>query len=70
MSTSASPSNNIHLDVTDKVKGKVGWLGIWSKMGARPLRRTIQDYIGDAITDFCLENPSEKTLQGSHDQQG
>ena len=29
-------------------------------MGARPLRRTIQDYIEDAITDYYLENPSEK----------
>ena len=33
------------------------------KMGARPLRRTIQDYIEDAITDFYLENPTEKELK-------
>ena len=39
-------------------------------MGARPLRRTIQDYIEDAITDYYLENPSEKDLKGSYDQQG
>ena len=32
-------------------------------MGARPLRRTIQDYIEDAITDFYLENPTEKELK-------
>lgn len=32
-------------------------------MGARPLRRTIQDHIEDAITDFYLENPSEKDLK-------
>ena len=32
-------------------------------MGARPLRRTIQDYIEDAITDFYLEHPSEKDLK-------
>ena len=32
-------------------------------MGARPLRRTIQDYIEDAITDCYLENPSEKDLK-------
>ena len=32
-------------------------------MGARPLRRTIQDYIEDAITDYYLENPSEKELK-------
>lgn len=56
-------SNNIHLDVTDKVKEKLVDLGYDPKMGARPLRRTIQDYIEDAITDFYLENPSEKDLK-------
>ncbi|WP_175880084.1 ATP-dependent Clp protease ATP-binding subunit [Streptococcus thalassemiae] len=55
--------NNIHLDVTDKVKEKLVDLGYDPKMGARPLRRTIQDYIEDAITDYYLENPSEKDLK-------
>ena len=56
-------SNNIHLDVTDKVKEKLVDLGYDPKMGARPLRRTIQDHIEDAITDYYLENPSEKDLK-------
>lgn len=56
-------SNNIHLYVTDKVKEKLVDLGYDPKMGARPLRRTIQDYIEDAITDYYLENPSEKDLK-------
>ena len=56
-------SNNIHLDVTDKVKEKLVDLGYDPKMGARPLRRTIQDYIEDAITDYYLENPSEENLK-------
>ncbi|CIY20974.1 ATP-dependent Clp protease%2C ATP-binding subunit [Streptococcus pneumoniae] len=56
-------SNNIHLDVTDKVKEKLVDLGYDPKMGARPLRRTIQDYIEDAITDYYLENPIEKDLK-------
>ncbi len=56
-------SNNIHLNVTDKVKEKLVDLGYDPKMGARPLRRTIQDYIEDAITDYYLENPSEKDLK-------
>ena len=56
-------SNNIHLDVTNKVKEKLVDLGYDPKMGARPLRRTIQDYIEDAITDYYLENPSEKNLK-------
>lgn len=56
-------SNNIHLDVTDKVKEKLVDLGYDPKMGARPLRRTIQDYIEDAITDYYLENPREKDFK-------
>ena len=56
-------SNNISLEVTDKVKEKLVDLGYDPKMGARPLRRTIQDYIEDAITDFYLENPTEKELK-------
>ena len=56
-------SNSIHLDVTDKVKEKLVDLGYDPKMGARPLRRTIQDYIEDAITDYYLENPREKDFK-------
>ncbi|MDS8938296.1 ATP-dependent Clp protease ATP-binding subunit [Streptococcus pneumoniae] len=56
-------SNNIRLDVIDKVKEKLVDLGYDPKMGARPLRRTIQDYIEDTITDYYLENPSEKDLK-------
>ena len=56
-------TNDIHLDVTEKVKEKLVDLGYDPKMGARPLRRTIQDHIEDVITDFYLENPSEKELK-------
>ena len=56
-------TNDIHLDVTEKVKEKLVDLGYDPKMGARPLRRTIQEHIEDAITDFYLENPSEKELK-------
>ena len=55
-------NNGIHLSVTEKVKEKLVDLGYDPKMGARPLRRTIQDHIEDAITDFYLENPNEKDL--------
>lgn len=55
--------NGLHLEVTDKVKEKLVDLGYDPKMGARPLRRTIQEHIEDAITDFYLENPSEKELR-------
>ena len=56
-------TNDIHLEVTDRVKEKLVDLGYDSKMGARPLRRTIQDHIEDAITDFYLEHPTEKDLK-------
>lgn len=56
-------NNSIHLSVTEKVKEKLVDLGYDPKMGARPLRRTIQDHIEDAITDFYLENPNEKDLK-------
>ena len=55
--------NAIHLDVTDKVKEKLVDLGYDPKMGARPLRRTIQEHIEDAITDFYLEHPEQKELK-------
>ena len=55
--------NEIHLDVTEKVKEKLVDLGYDPKMGARPLRRTIQDHIEDAITDYYLEHPNEKQLK-------
>ncbi|HEX0200217.1 TPA: ATP-dependent Clp protease ATP-binding subunit [Streptococcus pneumoniae] len=63
-------SNNIRLDVTDKVKEKLVDLGYDPKMGARPLRRTIQDYIEDTITDYYLENPSEKDLKAAMTSKG
>ena len=56
-------SNDIHLDVTTKVKEKLVDLGYDPKMGARPLRRTIQDHIEDAITDYYLEHPTDKNLK-------
>ena len=56
-------SNEIHLDVTTKVKEKLVDMGYDPKMGARPLRRTIQDYIEDAITDYYLEHPTDKDLK-------
>ena len=62
--------NDIHLDVTDKVKEKLVDLGYDPKMGARPLRRTIQDHIEDAITDFYLEHPSEKHLKAVLNSKG
>lgn len=54
--------NDIHLDVTQAAKEKLVDLGYDPKMGARPLRRTIQDNIEDAIADFYIEHPEYKEL--------
>ncbi|CYY97385.1 TPA: ATP-dependent Clp protease ATP-binding subunit [Streptococcus suis] len=62
--------NGISLHLTDKVKEKLVDLGYDPKMGARPLRRTIQDQIEDAITDFYLEHPAEKDLRAVMSSKG
>ncbi|HEM5356704.1 TPA: ATP-dependent Clp protease ATP-binding subunit [Streptococcus suis] len=62
--------NGISLHITDKVKEKLVDLGYDPKMGARPLRRTIQDQIEDAITDFYLEHPAEKDLRAVMSSKG
>ena len=55
--------NEIHLDVTEKVKEKIGRSGIRSKNGGPPTPSYHQDHIEDAITDYYLEHPSEKQLK-------
>lgn len=52
--------NQMSLDTSAKAKKKLVALGYDPKMGARPLRRTIQEQIEDKITDFYLENPQTK----------
>ncbi|MDR0199766.1 MAG: AAA family ATPase [Streptococcaceae bacterium] len=54
--------NEIHLEVTQAAKEKLVDLGYDPKMGARPLRRTIQDNIEDPIADFFIEHPENKEL--------
>ncbi|MDR2976754.1 MAG: AAA family ATPase [Streptococcaceae bacterium] len=54
--------NEIHLEVTQAVKEKLVDLGYDPKMGARPLRRTIQEHIEDPIADFYIEHPENKKL--------
>ncbi len=54
--------NEIHLEVTQAAKEKLVDMGYDPAMGARPLRRTIQDHIEDAIADFYIEHPEYKNL--------
>ncbi|MEG0286192.1 MAG: AAA family ATPase [Vagococcus sp.] len=53
---------NISIEATDDVKEKLVDLGYDPKMGARPLRRVIQEQIEDRIADHYLDNPKENEL--------
>ncbi len=52
----------LHIDVTDAAKEKLVNDGFNPDMGARPLRRTIQEEIEDKVADFKLDHPSSKKL--------
>nr|WP_179395116.1 ATP-dependent Clp protease ATP-binding subunit [Lacticaseibacillus absianus] len=59
---------NIHdqgltIHVTDPVKDKLVTLGYDPAMGARPLRRVIQEQIEDRVADFYLDHPQAKALE-------
>ena len=52
----------LHIDVTEKAKEKLVDEGFNPTMGARPLRRTIQEEIEDKVADFKLDHPASKNL--------
>ncbi|WP_071131386.1 ATP-dependent Clp protease ATP-binding subunit [Enterococcus timonensis] len=54
---------NLHLAVDETVKEKLVDLGYDPAMGARPLRRTIQDHLEDGIADFYLNHPKVQNLK-------
>ena len=56
---------DIHIDTTEETKEKLVELGYDASMGARPLRRTIQEHIEDGIADCYLDNPHAKNLSAS-----
>ena len=60
---------DIHIEATDEVKEKLVDLGYDPKMGARPLRRVIQEYIEDGIADYYLEHPNESQLVANLDNE-
>lgn len=51
------------IEVTKEVKEKLVDLGYDPAMGARPLRRTIQDQVEDGIADFYLNHPKVHNLK-------
>ncbi|MEG0550437.1 MAG: AAA family ATPase [Vagococcus sp.] len=54
---------DIRIETSEEVKEKLVDLGYDPKMGARPLRRVIQEQIEDGIADFYLDHPTTKQLQ-------
>ncbi|MBZ1506362.1 ATP-dependent Clp protease ATP-binding subunit [Leuconostoc mesenteroides] len=57
--------NDLHIDLSTAAKQKLVELGYDPAMGARPLRRVMQDKIADGIADFYLEHPDVHHLQAN-----
>ncbi|PZE21628.1 ATP-dependent Clp protease ATP-binding subunit [Paenibacillus xerothermodurans] len=53
----------ITLHVTDEAKRKMSELGYNPTFGARPLRRVIQQYVEDGITDLILDDESVERIE-------
>ncbi|WP_206222670.1 ATP-dependent Clp protease ATP-binding subunit [Weissella sagaensis] len=63
----AISEKGLHLAMTDDVKQELVNLGYNPEMGARPLRRVIQEHLEDQIADFYLDNPEVKNLLAKMD---
>ena len=57
----------LHIDVPGDVEEKLVELGYNPKMGARPLRRVIQEQIEDRIADYVLDNSNAHDLVAKMD---
>ncbi|QYH52871.1 ATP-dependent Clp protease ATP-binding subunit [Liquorilactobacillus hordei] len=53
----------LSLSVTDEVKDKLVDLGYSPQMGARPLRRVIQEQLEDSVADYYLQHPNTKEFE-------
>lgn len=58
----ALKDKDITITVSDKAKEKLIDLGYNPAMGARPLRRIIQEQIEDRVADYYLDNPKVKNI--------
>ena len=63
-------SQKLHIDVSEEAKEKLVDLGFDPAMGARPLRRTIQEQIEDGIAEFYLDHPEEHQLVAELNEEG
>ena len=55
-------NQDLHVHVTEPVEAKLVDLGYNPEMGARPLRRVIQEQIEDRIADFYLDHGDVKNM--------
>ena len=60
----------LYIEVPDAVKERLVDLGFDPKMGARPLRRVIQEHIEDQIADYVLDHPDATNLVAQVDEAG
>lgn len=60
----------LHITVPEDVQAKLVDLGYNPAMGARPLRRTIQEQLEDGIAEFYLDHPQTKAFVAKLDEQG
>lgn len=66
----ALADKEITIIVSDEAKAKLIDLGYNPAMGARPLRRIIQEQIEDRVADYYLDHPSVKKLAFDIDSEG
>ncbi len=61
--------HDLTIQINDDVKDQLVTLGYNPAMGARPLRRVIQEQLEDQIAGYLLDNPNLKHLTASLDQE-
>ncbi|GAA3182734.1 ATP-dependent Clp protease ATP-binding subunit [Fructilactobacillus sanfranciscensis] len=60
--------NDLTVDVSDDVKEQLAELGYNPAMGARPLRRVIQEQLEDQVAGYLLDNPNVRALKATLDK--
>lgn len=63
----ALQQHDITVTVDEKAKEKLVDLGYDPKMGARPLRRVIEEQIEDKVADYYLNHPESSTITATVD---
>lgn len=62
--------NKLHVDVEPAAKDKIVELGYNPEMGARPLRRVVEEQIEDKVADFYLDHQDAHNLKAILDKNG